>query len=117
MNKICQLPLLGEPKHFLVFCTLEVEPAALRTSRTGCDPIDVGGVLGPKAKKKRFVKQLMLTLDLDTSPGVVQFSVIKLNMDTFDADAFVAAKGKAPPSAIPTTEPSTSVSPRNSSSV
>ena len=83
-------------------------------------------MLGPKATIKRFVSQLMLTLDLDSSPGVIQFDIIKLSTATFDADAFVSAQGTAPPSQAPATETATDnetarantpSSPHNSSAV
>ena len=97
---------------------------AAHACRTGCDPVDVGGLLGSEATKARFVSLLMLTLDLASSPGVIQFDIIKLNAATFDADAFVSAQGTAPPSQAPATDAvnetaraNTPLSPRNSSSV
>ena len=99
---------------------------AAHACRTGCDPVDVGGLLGSEATKARFVSQLMLTLDLDSSEGVIQFDIIKLNTVVFDAGAFVSAQGTAPPLAAPTTDTATiidttrantSLPPRNSTTV
>ena len=69
-------------------------PCTWQPRRTGCDPFEVVGVLGPKATEKSFVRRMVLALDLDTSPGVVKFSVINLNMSTFDADAYTAVLGQ-----------------------
>jgi len=40
------------------------------------------------------VQRMVLALDLDTSPGVMKFSVINLNTSTFDADAYTAVLGQ-----------------------
>ena len=60
--------------------------------RTGCDPFAVVGVIGPKATEHRFVREMLLALDLDSSPGTVVFSVINTNADTFDVAAYAAGR-------------------------
>ena len=40
------------------------------------------------------MKQMLLALDLDSSPGVIVFSVIDMNADTFDAAAYAARAGR-----------------------
>ena len=79
-------------------------PAALRARRrwpcnrrTGCDPFEVVGVIGPKATEDRFVREMLLALDLDSSPGTVVFSVINANADTFDVAAYAAGRNDTQP--------------------